>query len=133
MSRENVEIVRRMLEAWNRRDADKVRTYLAPEIEWAPAGPAAVEGSVYRGTEEVVGAGAALWETWEVFRFEETEARDFGDSVVWLGRVHMKGSASNVELDQEFGLDCSLPDGKVVRATAFLSWQDALEAVGLPE
>jgi len=45
----------------------------------------------------------------------------------------MKGTASRVELDQEFGLDCLLRDSKLVRATAFLSWTEALEAAGLWE
>jgi hypothetical protein len=48
----------------------------------------------------------------------------------WLGRVHMKGGASQVELDQPFGIYCSLRDGKVVRARAFPSWEQALEAGG---
>jgi hypothetical protein len=68
-----------------------------------------------------------------VFRFEETEMRDLGGSLVWLGRVHMKGGASQVELDQEFGIYCLLRDGKVVRATACRSWTEALEAAGLRE
>jgi hypothetical protein len=68
-----------------------------------------------------------------VFRFTETETRNLGDSLVWLGRVRMKGTASRVELDQEFGLDCLLRDSKLVRATAFLSWTEALEAAGLRE
>jgi ketosteroid isomerase-like protein len=42
MSQENVEIVRNGIAAWKRRDADLWLTYAAPEIEWVPAGPAAV-------------------------------------------------------------------------------------------
>jgi ketosteroid isomerase-like protein len=130
MSRENIEPVRQMLDAWNRRDQHAARICLAPEIEWEAASPAAVEHSVYRGYDEAQ-ATAALMETWEVFRFEETEIRDRGDSLVWLGRVHMKGSASQVELDQEFGIHCSLRGGKVVRVRAFPSWEEALEAAAL--
>jgi ketosteroid isomerase-like protein len=131
MSRKNVEVLRRALDAWNRRDADAARLYLAPDIEWEPASPAVVEGAVYRGYDEVAAATAALWATWDVFRFEETEIRDLKDSVVWLGQVHVEGSASHVELDQEFGVHCLVREGKVVRAKAFLSWKEALEAAGL--
>jgi ketosteroid isomerase-like protein len=81
----------------------------------------------------VAQAAAALWETWEVFRFEETEIRDLGDSLVWLGRVHLKGSASQVELDQEFGVHFSVRGGKVVRRRAFPSWEEALGAAGIQE
>jgi hypothetical protein len=129
-----VEIVRRTIDAWNQHDPEiPLEQFLAPEIEWEPASPAAVERSVYRGYDEVTSALAALWETWEVFRFDESDIRDLGDSLVWLGRVHMKGSASQVELDQEFGIHFLLHDGKVVRAKAFPSEKHALQAAGLRE
>jgi len=82
-----VEIVRKAVEAWNQRDADLWLTYAAREIEWMPAGPAAVERAVFRGYAEVASGFGSVWQTWEEFRFEESQARDLGDSVLWLGRV----------------------------------------------
>jgi ketosteroid isomerase-like protein len=131
MSQENVEILRKGIAAWNQRDADLWLSYAAPEIEWLPAGPAAVDSTVYRGYEECARGFAAVWETWAVFEFQEGEVRDLGDSVLWLGRVKMRGSASQVELDQEFAVHSLLRNGKVTRTLTFLSWQEALEAVGL--
>ena len=134
MSQANVETVRKAIEAWNQREADLLLSYAAPEIEWMPAGPAAVESAVYRGHDEVASAYAAVWETWDLFQFEGSQQlRDLGDSVLWLGRVKMRGSASEVELDQEFAAHWVLRDGKLTRIQAFLSWQDALQAVGLAE
>ena len=133
MSQQNVEIVRKAIEAWNQREADLLLSYAAPEIEWMPAGPAAVERAVYRGHDEVASAYAAVWETWDLFRFEGSQLRDLGDSVLWLGRVKMRGSTSHVELDQEFAAHWMLRDGKLIRIQAFLSWQDALEAIGMAE
>jgi hypothetical protein len=49
MSQENVEIVRKGIEAWNQHDADLWLSFAAPDIEWAPAGPAGWE------------AGGAVW------------------------------------------------------------------------
>jgi ketosteroid isomerase-like protein len=128
-----VEIVRKGVEAWNQHDAGLWLTYAAPEIEWLPAGPAAVERSVYRGYEEVASGFESVWQTWEQFQFEESEVRDLGDSVLWLGRVKVKGAASHVELDQEFAAHAVLRSGKVVRVQAFLTWQEALEAAGQAE
>jgi len=71
-------------------------SYAAPEIEWMPAGPAAVERAVYRGHEEVANAYAAVWDTWDLFQFEGSQVRDLGDSVLWLGRVKVHGRASHV-------------------------------------
>ena len=133
MSHANVEIVRKAIRAWNQREADLLLSYAAPEIEWMPAGPAAVERAVYRGHDEVASAYAAVWETWELFRFEGSQVRDLGDSVLWLGRVKMRGSASRVELDQEFAAHWMLRAGKLIRIQAFLSWRDALEAIGMAE
>ena len=133
MSQANVEIVQKAIEAWNQREADLLLSYAAPEIEWMPAGPAAVERAVYRGHDEVASAYAAVWETWDLFRFAGSQLRDLGDSVLWLGRVKMRGRASEVELDQEFAAHWVLRDAKLIRIQAFLSWREALEAVGLQE
>jgi ketosteroid isomerase-like protein len=128
-----VEIVRKGVDAWNQRDADLWLSYAAPEIEWLPAGPAAVESAVYRGYEEVASGFESVWQTWEEFRFEESEVRDLDGSVLWLGRVKMKGAASHLELDQEFAIRAVLRGDKVVSVHAFLSWREALEAVGRSE
>ena len=133
MSQENVEIVRQVVEAFNRRDLEAMVQRFDPEIEWEPVGPAAVERPVYRGRDEVSSGFAATWETWELFQVEERELRDLGDSVVWLGHARLRGGASHVELDQEFAVHFLVRDGKVVRLRGFLTWQEALEAAGLRE
>jgi ketosteroid isomerase-like protein len=130
MSEENVDLLRKGIDAWNRRDADMWLAYGAPEIEWLPARPAAAERAVYRGCEQVASGFASTWATWDRFEFEESEMRDLGDSVLWLGHVKMRGSASQVELDQEFAVHGLVRDGKLIRLLTFLCWQEALEAVG---
>jgi ketosteroid isomerase-like protein len=130
MSQERVEIARQGIEAWNRHDFEMGIRHLAPDVEWLPASPAAVERAVYRGVDEVARGFNAIWETWDVFQFEEREIRDLGDSVLWLGTVHMRGGASQVELEQEFANHLVFSGDKVVRVQGFLSWQDALAAVG---
>jgi hypothetical protein len=128
-----VEIVRKGVEAWNQRDAGLWLTYAAPEIEWMPAGPAAVERAVYRGYAEVASGFESVWQTWEEFRFEESQVRDLDESVLWLGRVKMRGGASHIELDQEFALRAVFRAGRVVTLQAFLAWRDALAALGIAE
>ena len=130
MSAENVQVVRQLVQAFNQRDLEAMTEWFADEVEWAPGGPAAVEQSVYRGRDEVSKGFASTWETWEVFRADESEIRDLGDSVVWLGRTRLTG---HVELDQEFAIHFQLRGGKIVRFQGFLSWQEALEAAGLSE
>ena len=133
MSQENVEIMRKGMDAWNQHDAALWLSYAAPDVEWMPAGPAAVERTVYRGRDEVASGFAAVWQTWDLFQFEEDQVRDLGDSVLWLGRVKMRGGASQLDLDQEFAVHSRLQDGQVITVRAFLGWREALEAVGLRE
>jgi ketosteroid isomerase-like protein len=133
MSQENVELVRQLVQAFNQRDLAAMKLVLDPGIEWKPGGPAAVERDVYRGREQVSNGFVATWEAWELFHLEQSEVRDLGDSIVWLGRSQMRGSASHVELNQEFAVHFLVLHGKVVRMEGFLEWQDALEAAGLRE
>src|SRR4029079_14327402 len=125
--------MRKGMDAWNQHDAGLWLSYAAPDVEWMPAGPAAVERTVSRGYDEVSSVSAAIWETWDLFQLEEAQIRDLGDSVLWLGRVKMRGSASHIDLDQEFAAHIRLQDGQVISVRSFLTWQEALEAVGLSE
>jgi ketosteroid isomerase-like protein len=131
MSQEKVEIVRQGIEAWNRHDFEMGVSHLAPDVEWVPASPAAIERSVYHGLDEVSRGFAAIWDSWDTFEFDEHEVRDLGDSVLWLGVVHMRGSASGMELDQEFANILDFAGDQVVRVRGFRSWREALEAAGL--
>jgi ketosteroid isomerase-like protein len=131
MPQQNVDTVRKAIAAWNRRDAELWLSYAAPEIEWRPAGPAAVERSVYRGYDEVATGFESVWQTWEEISLEESEVRDLDDAALWLGRMKMRGGASHIELEQEFAIHFVFVDGKVVKMKAFAEWRDALTAVGL--
>jgi ketosteroid isomerase-like protein len=133
MSEENVEIVRRAIEAWNRADIDGWLDQATLDFVWIPAGPLPVEHRIYRGRDEVREAMASGLDTWAEFRFEESEIRSLGESVVWLGRVHARGRASEVELDQEFAIHAVVREGRLARTEGFLSRAEALEAAGLSE
>lgn|SRR5512133_151440 len=131
MSRENVELVRKSIAAWNQRDRETLMSYTTADVEWEAGGPAAVEQPLYSGRDELARGTEALWETWEEFRLQETEVRDLGETVLWIGRMQLKGGASHVELDQEFAIRFSVRDGEIARGKGFLSWQEALEAARL--
>jgi ketosteroid isomerase-like protein len=129
MSQERVEIARQGIEAWNRHDFDLGARHLAADVEWLPASPAAVERSVYRGLDEVAQGFNAIWETWELFEFEEQEVHEVGDSVVWLGHVRARGGASQVELRQPIANVLTFTGDKVARIQGFLTWEEALASV----
>jgi ketosteroid isomerase-like protein len=130
MSQERVETVRQGIEAWNRHDFEHGADNLAEDVEWIPASPAAVEQPVYHGKADVARAFNQIWETWDLWEFEEQEIRDLGDRVLWLGRVHMRGGASQVEIIHDAANLLDFSGEKIVCVRGFRSWQDAIEAAG---
>ena len=130
MSQERVESVRKGIEAWNRHDFEHGADLLADDLEWVPASPAAVEQPVYHGKDSVEQAFNMIWDTWDLWEFEEHEIRDLGDRVLWLGRVHVRGGASQVELVQEAANMLDFDGDKVVRVQGFRSWDEAVAAAG---
>ena len=72
-------------------------------------------------------------ESWESFRFEATDLRDLGDSVLVLGHVRGRGRVSGVEVDDEWGWIVELRDSRAASLRGFLDHREALEAAGLSE
>jgi ketosteroid isomerase-like protein len=136
MSQENVEVVRRQLEAWQRDDFDAFLANAHPEIEWHAVLQRLLEGpgSVYRGHEGV----RQLWQTYRTeidgFQVEADEIRDAGDDrVVFLGRIRFRGVASGAEVESPFSMVITVRDGKMFHSVDYLSREEALKAVGLAE
>src|SRR4029453_15251043 len=121
MSQENVEIVRKGIDAWNQHDAGLWLSNAAPDAEGMPPGPGRGGPTVYRGHDEVASGFAAIWQTWDLFQLEEAQIRDLGDSVLWLGRAKMRGSTSQIPLDQEFAFHTRLREGEVITRRSFLA------------
>ena len=131
MSQENVEVVRRSIDAFSRGDLDGVRETLSPEFEMHPSGRFMDTQRVYRGREgwtEFWRDFRAAWQNVAV-SIERMEAID--DRVLTLGRIAGKGSESGVEVEAEAAWVHTVSDGLIVRLQTFATWADALEAAGL--
>ena len=133
MSRENVEIVQRAVEATNRADIEEALTYFDPDAELHSAIIGGAEGNVYRGHDGFRRWYAETEATFEELRTELTEFRELGDRVVGLGHIYARGRESGAELDSATGWVFTLRNGKVLKAEGFLSPDKALKAVGLEE
>ena len=128
----NVEVVKLLMDAVNRRDIDAfaaVRT--TPDFEWFSVFAARVEGDVYRGREGIEAFLGEVDQTWEDFRPSPEEYRDLGDRVLGLGRLRTRGRASGVAIDEPWGGVYDLRDGRVSRICTFLDHGEALRAAGL--
>jgi len=136
MSEENVEVVERILGAWQRDDFDGWLSGIDPTIEWHAVLQRLVEGpeSVYRGHEGMRGLWRAYRNDVAGFEIEAQELRGVGDDrAVLLARIWWRGPASGVNVESPIGLVMTLRNGRVIRSFDYLSHQEALEAVGLVE
>ena len=133
MSQENVEVVRKLWEAVNRRDVESFIVCLDPSFAFRSAIVGAVEGKVHRGHDGARSWLASSAESFEEITFEGTDYRDLGERVLALGLTRARGRGSSVELESPTGWLCTMRDGKVLRIDGFLSREEALEAAGMSE
>ena len=132
MSRENVEVVRRFYEAWDRRDLDETVALLAGDFEFRPFGEWGDLQDVYQGHE----GWRSFWTTWEGAWESVTVAidriEDLGDRLLSLVHFDRVGRPSGVQVSIAVDHIWTLRKGRVTRIEA-LRPAEALEAVGLRE
>ena len=130
MSRENVEIVRRVFTAFSGGDATAMLQDLDPDVvlhvEQAGQG-------VYRGHEGAIKSFVDWTEDFDDFRVVAEEFLDKGDYAVVRTRQTGSGKSSGAPMEGVFWFVCQMREGKVVRLHVLTTEQAALEAVGLSE
>ena len=136
MSEENVEIVRRAIDAWNRRDIEDLLALGDPEGEYVNS-PSAIEPGTRRGRDEIAAAMRAQWESLTDGRWEIDRIYDRGEEVIALGRISRRMPGSDARLEDHSLVSYKIRSGKIVR-TEILGFgrdevQTALEAAGLRE
>jgi ketosteroid isomerase-like protein len=130
MSRENVEVVRRLYYAFNHRRLDSAVELWDPEGEWIPAMAGAIETKVYRAAD----TGRYwddLFESFSEVRVDDLELRDCGDRVLSLYTLTVRGHGSGIPIEQSGGAVFEVRDGKIVQGRSYLSQPEALKALGL--
>jgi uncharacterized protein len=125
MSRENVELVQAIYDAW-RRNAS-ARDLIDPDIEYVNP-PYAVESGTRKGREAL----AKVREVYPDFRVEPERFIDAGDDVVVIGTARGT-SASGLTAQWRQGYVWTVRDGKGTRLRWFNDPDEALEAVGMRE
>jgi ketosteroid isomerase-like protein len=132
MSEENVERVRKAVEAMNARDIETALKVMHPDVEWRTL-DAFPDAGTYRGPEGVL----AFFQTWlDTFRGFQLHLEGCAavDEDRVLARLRVSGigaeSGARVESPQFFQL-IEFRDGLVIRARMFPTESEALEAAGL--
>jgi ketosteroid isomerase-like protein len=125
VSDENVELVRRIYDAWDREQS--ARDFLAEDVEYVNP-PYAVEPGVRRGRASF----RLVRETYEDFRIHIEEIIDAGgDDVLVLAHYTASGRGSGVPLAGEHAYVWTVRDGQAVRFQWFQAHREAYEAAGM--
>ena len=132
MSQENIEIVQRHVEAWNRRD---LKAWLdmfhsGAEIDWSRS--RAPHKGVYRGRREHEAFWGVFWSTFEDVQLENYDWAETGFEVVYSQTAHMRGR-QGIEVIARSTQVFTLENGQITCLRVFQERAEALEAAGLSE
>ncbi len=131
MSRENVEVVRRVYDAAIRRDAEGLLELYDPEVELddsrTPPGELS-GGRVFRGREGVREAFRKYHEAWESIEDDCEELIDAGEHVISVVTSRGRGRASGAEVERTHYGVWTIRQGKIARVVWFATRHEALEA-----
>ena len=127
MSRENVELVRGIYDAFAAGDIEGVLGRMAPDMVWNEAENFAyADGNPYRGPEAILtGVFGRIGQEWNGFEARPEELLDAGETVVALGRYRGTCKATGRAMDAQMAHVWRVADGK---AAAFQQYTDTLQA-----
>jgi ketosteroid isomerase-like protein len=128
VSQDQVETVRRFIEAGVRDDLEGMLACLHPEVEMLPL-RASTEGA-FRGHEGWKRFRADTWSHYEKFE-PRYKVADLGDGVIVFGAILVRGMGSGVEMEVPSAGIFEFRDGLIARWEDFGSKERALEMAGL--
>ena len=134
MSQENVEVVRKVIEAFNRGDLDAWLVYWTDDIDLRVAPGLPDDHGPINGKDALRAFLQGWLDTFDEFRIEPIELIDAGkDNVVVFMRLSGRAKLSGVETDLTYAELDTFRDGKIARARQYWTRDEALEAAGLSE
>ena len=141
MSQENVENLRRFLEAWDpksdletwKRGETIDLSLIDPEVAYEDTNLPDHVGETYHGYEGVVRATERWLEPFQSLTTELERIVGTGDRLVSIHRVQMKARHTGIEFEGSLAYVWTFRDGKVIHLKSFIDPHTALEAAGLQE
>jgi ketosteroid isomerase-like protein len=128
MSSDVLEVVRRTIDAWNRRDLEAALELTHPRCE-----NRSVQATETAYGREGVAATFQDWfESFEDFRMEPEDFIGSGDQVLVRMRQQARGRESGLQIDERFFQLYTVSDGMIIRFDEFSDEAQARQAAGLP-
>ena len=134
MSQENIDLVRRTIDLFNRREIDRAleTAHEDFEMDWSNSiGP--LKG-VYRGREAVLELWKFFLEAWDEIRWDPQEIIELDETrLILVNHVRMRGRGSGVEVEATSVQLWTITDGKGRSVKLYQSKREAFEAAGRSE
>jgi ketosteroid isomerase-like protein len=132
MSEENVEVVRQLLEALDRRDLSSWLAVCDEDVEVVPTRDWPEPG--VRGAEAAFNWYVQAFDTLQPFRTTDTEFIDAGaDKVLLQYRTDVRGKGSGAKVEFRRWAVLTIRKGRILRGEWFSDRAEALKAAGLSE
>jgi len=130
VSDENVEVVRRVQDAFNRGDLDELLGYMSPDTEWqiSENNPAA---RTLHGRDELRAYLEDWRDTVHGLYYEVSRCIDAGDAVMQEGTITGRAGHGGPELTVPLALVTYFEDGVPVRTEEYLDVAQAHAAAGI--
>jgi ketosteroid isomerase-like protein len=133
VSEQNVELHRRLIEAYNARDTETFIALCDPRIE-VHSVFAAPGGADYNGHDGVRTWLQDLEETWgEEFRVQPEAFFDLGENTLMFGVLHGRGQQTGVDVPMSNAQVARLRDGLIVYLKVYIHREDALRDLDASE
>ena len=129
MSQENVEVVRRAVDAFNRDGPEAALAWLAPDVEWHDL-PDLPDAEIHRGHRGFLKAFEQFFGGLELYRVNIDEVIDHGAQMVVCARNIGQGKGSGARFEQRIFGVFTVRNRLVGRAVWFRTREEALEAAG---
>jgi ketosteroid isomerase-like protein len=132
VAQDDVEVVRRMLRAFNDGDVEAIVAECDHTVEWEEQSIPGVD-RLYRGHDGVRRWWATVgWEELGSIEGRLEELKEADDTLIAAVRFEGEGRSSGVRVQMHVHLVFTFRDGKVVRRQVFQTLAEALKAAGLP-
>jgi ketosteroid isomerase-like protein len=134
MAQDNVDVAKRAVEAFNRRDIDGMfAELLTAGFEHWPAVAGAYEGGCYQGREGLERFAAAISEVWEEVHVIAEEFRDLGERVLVLGRQVGRGRGSGARVDAPLAAIFDFRGDRIWRSRGYVDRAKGSRVAGVSE
>ena len=126
---ENVEVVRRVVDAINRADIDAFADAISEDFEIDFSNSRAPMRGVYRGRDQAREFLKSFLEPWASLEFVMEELIELEDGrILQAGGLRTRGDGSGVEVTAQGATIWTVRDGEIAAVKLYQSKEEALEA-----